>query len=342
MNKKKIVLGALTGLATIATPIAAVVSCGAEEKYNDIEIKLDSYKNSGMKMNFKLLSARPNNLHENQLMEQVDGKWVFKKADTISFKNLEAIGRETLNITLSDTIKAKIKGEYNLADKKYKNNHIELELDSFNGDLDKEFFRDLTTSDDEAAKIAKKLEDLEKNSKFRLAFNLVLPKWMETEFGNTTWDIKLNSFQNKKDERGYVVEQIQQVSVENNANIKIKSLYIDLDLKSFDLTKLPKGLKELILWGNNLTSFDPTNLPKGIQSLNLQQNNLTSFDLTKLPKGLINLNLGENNLTSFDPTKLPKGLKELYLSDNKLTKENDEKIKKWWKDNGKIESDLYL
>ncbi|MCP4336646.1 MAG: hypothetical protein GY679_02215, partial [Mycoplasma sp.] len=256
MNKKKIGLGALTGLATIATPIVAVVSCGAEEKYNDIEIKLDSYKNSGMKMNFKLLSDKQDDRHINEFMKKVNGKWVFKEAKYISDTTLKGPGL-TLNITLSDTIKEKIKGKYNLSNKKYKKNHIKLELDSFNKDLDKEFFRDLTTSDDEAAKIAKQLNDLENNSKFRLAFNLVLPKWMETEFGDTTWDISLDSKDEDGDKggdkRGYVVEQIQQVSLENNANIKINALDISLNLKSFDPTNLPKGLKELNLAFNNLT-----------------------------------------------------------------------------------------
>ncbi|MCP4337108.1 MAG: hypothetical protein GY679_04665, partial [Mycoplasma sp.] len=316
MNKKKIGLGSLMGLATIATPIAAVVSCGADEKYNDIKMYFDDFKNSGMKMNFKLLSDKQDDRHINEFMEKVNGKWVFKEAKYISDTTLKGPGL-TLNITLSDTIKEKIKGKYNLADKKYSKNHIYLNLSSFNKSLDKEFFRDLTTNDDEAAKIAKKLNDLEKNSSFRLAFNLVLPKWMETEFGDTTWDIELYT---NYDKRGYVVEQIEQVSAENNANIKINTLDIRLGLTSFDPTNLPKGITELLLFGNKLTSFDPTNLPTGLKKLNLGYNKLTSFDPKNLPRGLKELDLSGNALTSFDPTKLTKNI-SLNLEKNKLTKE---------------------
>ncbi|MCP4337247.1 MAG: hypothetical protein GY679_05375 [Mycoplasma sp.] len=259
-------------------------------------MEFDDFKNSGMKMNFKLLSDKQDNFHANELMKKENGKWVFKKAHDIIDNNLDGLGKVTLNITLSDTIKEKIKGKYNLANKKYKKNHIYLELTSFNSYLDKEFFEDLTTSDDEAKKLAKKLEDLEKNSSFRLAFNLVLPKWMETEFGDTNWDIDLDHSDNRKDKRGYVVEQIEQVSVENNSNIKIDKLYIDLGLKSFDPTNLPKGLKRLNLTWNKLTSFDPTNLPKGIEFLDLLNNNLTKETKEKITKWWKANGKNENNL----------------------------------------------
>ncbi|MCP4337244.1 MAG: hypothetical protein GY679_05360 [Mycoplasma sp.] len=380
MNKKKIGLGSLMGLATIATPIATAISCvdniskpkpkSTEVTFvNNVKVILEGNNNNGMKTNFKLLSNDQNDSNIDQLMEKVDGKWIFKKADKITFKNLKKV---TLNITLNDIIKEEIRktiiqeksSAYSFSDKKKMKNYISLTLGSFNKSLDKEFFRDLTTSDDESEKITKKLNDLEKSSSFRLAFNLVLPKWMETEFGYTTWSIEMSSRTNPKDERGYVVEQIEQVSTENNANINIKLLYIHLDLKSFNLTNLPQSITQLNLKHNQLTSFDPTNTPEDLIELNLKENKIQSFDFSKLPSGIQKISLNHNHLknvitskfpkelkeldlkfntlTGFDPKNLPQGLQELIISNNELTSFDPtnlpQKLKNLFLEENKIQS----
>ena len=85
-----------------------------------------------------------------------------------------------------------------------------------------------------------------------------------------------------------------------------------------DLSKLPSTLKELNLWGNNLTTLDVAALPRGLEVLYLSDNQLIDLDFTKLPTALLSLSVSGNALSAVNLTQLPRHLENLWLQHNGL------------------------
>ncbi len=318
IKTKKVLLGTLATTALVATPIATVVSCEHSEVVSLTYVGFEVEKNTGLSMSYKVLtdkqanSAGPNE-SENKSLEALmekdstTGKWKFKEFTDIIWKDIQNYGSITINVTLSDYVKENLITEMkNKGNSKHNKIFLSLESQNIVGDV--KFFdtSEDNSNQENSKKIANKIDTLVKNNNFKLNFNLMLPKWLETDiYGEKIW---------------LVVDRVSKIKYEDgmNKNFLTNLNLLHYNLTSFDPSGLPKGLKELNLSCNNLKSFDATKLPQGLKELYLNENNLTSFDTTHLPQGLKMLYLSNNKLTSFDTTHLPQGLKVLYLSDNKL------------------------
>ncbi len=320
IKTKKVLLGTLATTALVATPIATVVSCGHSEVVSLTYVGFKVKKNTGLSMSYKVLTDKQANSlgpngSENKSLEALmkkdstTGKWKFKEFNDINWQDIQDYGSITINVTLSDYVKenliAEMKNQGNS-----KHNKINLDLDSRNIIGDVKFFdtSEDNSNQENSKKIANKIDDLVKNNNFKLNFNLMLPKWLETDVHG--------------EEILLTVARVSKIKYEDGMN---KNLLTNLTLSHY-----------------NLTSFDATGLPQALKVLDLRNSNLISFNTTHLPQGLQILYLLNNNLTSFDTTHLPQALQELYLQYNNLPQSEKDKIKKWWKDHGKDLYDLRL
>ena len=264
MNKKKITLGTLSTITAIAVPIATVASCGEEKQKTVGCFKVETQKNAGLKTNYQLLEKQDDkNIQE--IMKNVNGKMVFKDANNLDIDRLKTVKKVMLNITLSDFIKQNLKIEF------LKEKHEQGNSDSYEGEIkigtnnkiDKEFLLDLVENKDKtkAQELAKILNKLKHDKNFEVVFNLVLPKWIETDFKNVEWKIGINGHYD------YVVDKIEKIS---GANTNLKRLFIAVeDMTNFDFASLPRQMKDIMLGGLAMRHIDPTSLPKGMERLDL-------------------------------------------------------------------------
>ncbi|NQZ29588.1 MAG: hypothetical protein HRT98_04355 [Mycoplasmatales bacterium] len=279
MNKKKITMGVLTGVITIATPIAAVVSCGKEKTHSTSSyLKVHTDRDLGMKTNYELLKEQ-NNQNINHLMKEVNGKKVFKEAMNLDEEQLKKDKKIMLNITLSDYIKQNFEVEYNKVLKE-KTDFIKARFElGGSKEFDAEFLVDLVENKDitKARVLANKLNNLEKAKDFEIVFNVVMPQWLEKEketeiILDISDRVKRNDF-----------DKIEKITLPKDTKNRLIEVFISSTLTNFDFKSLPNSLESLSLWELHMQSIDPKSIPKNLKWLKLSdafKKDFLAIDLT--------------------------------------------------------------
>ncbi|CAM9152303.1 hypothetical protein MYMA111404_04260 [Mycoplasma marinum] len=265
---KKIMIGTLATTATLAIPIVAVVSCGGKTFSYSEGVLYEGIISDSQNINddYKLLKKQVDSdfdwtvRKDLQIIMNSDG--TLKDADSISDSTLEKMKYITLNVTYTNSFQNKWKEILNKIKKDYKTSKKALKISAVNAEeFTPEFFETLTDKSN-AKKWSEKINNLYKQNKFGLSFNLVLPKELKK------FDLGISIFSSGVP----ALESIQK----EDSSIKVNGFEV-LNAINFNIDSLPKELKKLYISEND----------------NIQILNDSNFNLDKLPKNLKMLHIAQ-------------------------------------------------